>query len=86
MSDIPAVGRYGPLDLPIMAILVGAPPCEPISTSQDDSKQWEHLLSQENNPSWSGLALLNLRSISLRSRGDLVQSQVAKKGNSGRGS
>ena len=23
--------------------------------SQDDSKQWEHLLSQENNPGWSDL-------------------------------
>ena len=36
--------------------------------SQDDSKQWEHLLSQENDPSWSDLAPLNLHSISSRSR------------------
>ena len=28
-------------------------PFEPISMNQDDSKQWEHLLSQENGPSWS---------------------------------
>ena len=38
---------------------------------QDDSKQWEHLLSQENDPSWFGPAHLNLHSISLRSRCDL---------------
>ena len=31
---------------------------------QDDSKQWEHLLSQENDPSWSDPAPLNLHSIS----------------------
>ena len=35
---------------------------------QDDSKQWEHLLRQENDPSWSDPAHLNLHSISLRSR------------------
>ena len=31
---------------------------------QDDSWQWEHLLSQENDPSWPDLAHLNLKSIS----------------------
>ena len=55
MYAIPAMGRYGPLDLPIMAIMGCSPPFEPISTNQDDSKQWEHLLSQENDPSWSKL-------------------------------
>ena len=35
---------------------------------QDDSKQWEHLQSQENDPSWSDLAPLDLNSISRRSR------------------
>ena len=43
-----------------MAILVRMPPCEPISMPQDDSKQWEHLQSQENGPSWSDLSHLNL--------------------------
>ena len=62
------MGRYGPLYLPNMAILVRMPPCEPISMNQDDSKQWEYLLSQENDPSWSDLAPLNLHSISRRSR------------------
>ena len=75
MSYIPAMGRYGPLYLPNMAILVSAPPCEPISMPQDDSKQWEHLLSQENDPSWPDLALINLHSISRRSRDDLVKSR-----------
>ena len=37
--------------LPNMAILVHTPPFEPILMNQDDSKQWEHLLSQENGPS-----------------------------------
>ena len=72
--------------LPYKAILVLTSPFEAISMPQDDSKQCEHLLSQEKDPSWSNLAPLNLHSISLRSRGDLVQSQVAKNGNSGRGS
>ena len=31
MSDVPAVGRYGPLHMPNMESLVGAPPFEPIS-------------------------------------------------------
>ena len=38
---------------------------------QDDSKQWEHLQSQENGPSWSDLAPLNLHSIQY----DLEQSR-----------
>ena len=51
---------------------------------QDDSKQWEHLLSQENDHSWSDVAPLDLHSISLRSRVISYTSRVAKKGNSGR--
>ena len=35
--------------------------------NQDDSKQCEHLLSQQNEASYSALAPLNLHSISLRS-------------------
>ena len=83
------MGRYGPLYLPNMAILVRMPPCEPISMNQDDSKQWEYLLSQKNDHSWSDLATLNLDSISLQSRSISVTSctrRVAKKGNVGRGS
>ena len=38
---------------------------------QDDSKQWEHLLSQEYDPSWADLAQLNLHLISKRSQRDL---------------
>ena len=50
---------------------VSPTPFEPISMIQDDSKQWEHLLSQENHP--DGLILhhfapVNLHSISTRSR------------------
>ena len=56
------------LYLPNMAVLVGTPPIEPMLMNQYDSKQWEHLLSQENDSSWSDLALLNLHSISFRSR------------------
>ena len=62
------MGRFDPPYLPNKAILVRMPPCEPISMNQDDSKQWEHLLSQENDPSWPDFELLNLHSISLRSR------------------
>ena len=68
MSRILAIGRFGPPYLPDKAILVRTPPCEPISMNQDDSKQWEHLLSQENDPNWSYIASLNLDSICLRSR------------------
>ena len=68
MCRIPAIGRFGPPYLPNKAILVGAPPFAPISMPQDDSKQWEHLLSQENGPSWLDFSLVNLNSISLRSR------------------
>ena len=60
MYHIPAMTRFDPPYLPNKAILVRMPPCEPISMNQDDSKQWEHLLSQENDPSWSHLAPLNL--------------------------
>ena len=35
---------------------------------QYDSKQWEHLISQDNDPSWSDFAHFNLYSIS----GDLI--------------
>ena len=45
--------------MPNKAVLVGTPSHEP----QDDSKQWEHLLSREND-----LAPINLHSISIRSR------------------
>ena len=38
---------------------------------QDHSKQWERLLNQENDPSWSEFELLNLHSTSLRSRRNL---------------
>ena len=45
---------------------------------QDDSKQWEHLLSQENDPSWADLAPLNLHLIYMRSR-DLVHEPSCQK-------
>ena len=53
---------------------------------QDDSKQWEHLHRQENDPSWSDFAPINLHSISIRSRiisGISDASRVANRGNSG---
>ena len=62
------MGRFDPPYLPNMAILARMPPCEAISMPQDDSKQWEHLLSQENGPSWLDFSLVNLNSISMRSR------------------
>mgnify|MGYP003332001989 CR=1 FL=1 len=39
----------------------------PILMNQDDSKQCEHLLSQQNSASYLALGALNLTSISLRS-------------------
>ena len=64
--------RGGSGELPNMAILASAPPCEPISMPQDDSKEWEHLLSQEKMI----LAGLILHfSTSTQSRYDLVQSR-----------
>ena len=76
------MGRYGPLCLPIMEGLVRTQPFEAISMPQDDSKQWEHLLSQENDPSWADLAQLNLHLISKRSQrdlGDLVHESNCQK-------
>ena len=46
---------------------------------QDDSKQWEHLLSQENDPSWSDFELLNPHSTSLRSRRNLDATSCCQK-------
>ena len=79
MCRIPAIGRVGPLYLPNKAILVRTPPCEPISMPQDDSKQWEHLLSQESDPSWADFELLNLQSISLQSRRPRAHTELPKK-------
>jgi|EP00966_Prymnesium_polylepis_P212354 hypothetical protein len=84
MSDIPAMGQYGPLYLPIMAVLVRTPPFEAIKLPEDDSKQWEHLLSQENGPGQSDFATLSLHSILLRSRSVSITSfarKIAQKGN-----
>ena len=49
---------------------------------QDDSKQWEHLLSQENDPSWSDPAPLNLHSLSRRYRAISAASSTSR-GNKG---
>ena len=45
------VDSLGLDEMPNMAILARSPPYATISMPQDDSKQWEHLLSQENDPS-----------------------------------
>ena len=50
--------------------------------NQDDSKQCEHLLSQQNDASYSALAPLNLHSISLRSP-PISLERIAKLGNRG---
>ena len=51
MYAILAIGLDSLAQMPNMAGLVRTPPFEPISMNQDDSKQCEHLLCQENDPS-----------------------------------
>ena len=62
---IPAVG----LDTPVQPCVIWqfwsvrpecAPPFEPTLINQDDSKQWEYLLSQENHPSFLAGLILHL--------------------------
>ena len=59
---VPILGRPGRSGamLRIMAIISCFAPFEPIFMNQDDSKQCEHLLSQQNEASYSALAPLNL--------------------------
>ena len=79
MYHIPAMGQFAPPYLPNMAIWACTPPYEAISMPEDDSKQWEHLLSQENDPSWSDFAPLHLYSISLRSWRPRTRAKLPKK-------
>jgi hypothetical protein len=60
--------RFGPsLGTGALVAILGniwcSAPFEPILMNQDDSKQCEHLLSQQNNASYSALDALNLHSI-----------------------
>ena len=59
------------------------PPFEPILMNQDDSKQWGHLLSQENHPIWSDLAYINLNLSSMRSRSISSDVEMPKKASRG---
>ena len=68
-GSCPGVEQNATKWMPNMAGLVRTPPYEPILMNQDDSKQCEHLLSQENDPSYYSHILLY--QVSTQSRYDL---------------
>ena len=47
--------------------------------NQDDSKQWEYLLNQESDPTWSDLTLMSLQTISRQSRRLHPRAEIPKK-------